>query len=72
MWLRNRFAVSRNLPCSTATLITLLEVEASYASDPLPYFQRLEQAQDTTKEPHTNGHFSQRSEIGVREGLRIA
>ena len=48
----NLFAVSMNLPCSTATLITHSEVEACYASDPLPSCQRLNGREDTTDAPH--------------------
>lgn len=46
MSLRNSFAVSRDLSCSTATPITL-RLRVSYASDPLPY-QRQERAEYTT------------------------
>ena len=43
---RNQFAVSRDLSCSTAMLISLkLRVSHAYASDPLPYFQ-IERAHD--------------------------
>jgi hypothetical protein len=42
IWLRNCFAVSRDLSCSTAMLIS--EGELRFASDPLSHFQRLERA----------------------------
>jgi hypothetical protein len=44
MLLRNSFAVSMNLSCSTAMLISPLRVSHASASDPLPYFQRLDRA----------------------------
>jgi hypothetical protein len=40
MRLLELFAVSENLSCSTAMLIIRLRLMLSYASDPLPYFQR--------------------------------
>jgi len=46
MLLRNRFAVRMNLSYSTAMLIINLRVSLRYASDPLPYFQRLERARE--------------------------
>ncbi len=50
---RNLFAVSRNFPCSTATLITLLEVEVCDASDPLPNFQTERSAQNARMIPES-------------------
>ena len=46
MSLRNQFAVSMNLSYLTAMLISL-RLRVSYASDPLPNFQRHERAEYT-------------------------
>ena len=48
MSVRNRFAVSRDLSCSTAMLISPRLRVSRHASDPLPYFKDTNARENTT------------------------